>query len=143
MTGNAVSSLKAKKDEQDSAEDESFGDYRERLERSFSVFDGDRSDPLSAFLREDVNHDDHGHSAVENHEDGAEQNIIVSSLDRLFNTDDTDEEGIYLCDGDDCDLGDECKIPFKMGPEDESVDVMAFLGIQRAEPVKRGAEEWQ
>ena len=143
MIGNAVSSLKAKKEKQDSDEDRSFGDKRERLERSFSVFDGDSSDPLSAFLREDVNNNDEGHSAVEDSEAGTEQNIIVSSLDRLFNADDTDEEGIYLCDGDNCDLGDECKIPFKMGPEDESVDVMAFLGIQRAEPLKRGVEEWQ
>ena len=50
-----------------------------------------------------------------------------------------------MCDGEECDLGDECKIPFKIAPGESSVDVMAFLGIQRAEPVKSQTEakEWQ
>ena len=147
---NAASLLRAKKkDDHDgnSAADGSIGQYRERLERSFSVFDGATSDPLTAFLRDDDINNIHGDDddAEEDSEVSTDQNIIVSSLDRLFNADDMDEEGIYLCDGDNCDLGDECKIPFKMAPEEETVDVMAFLGIQRAAPVNspKGVERRQ
>lgn len=48
------------------------------------------------------------------------------------------------CTGDDC---DECLIPdeFKTLPGEETIDVMTFLGIRRAEPlrVERKSSDWQ
>lgn len=49
------------------------------------------------------------------------------------------------CVGEDCE--DECLIPeeFKTLPGEATVDVMAFLGIRRAEPIRvnRQAQEWE
>jgi len=134
-----------------------LADFRQRLEVSFGVFDGDNSDdPLGAFLRDEENdaHFFFRHSLDDGNdssEEEEEHDIVVGSLDRIFNTDATtteEDEGIYMCEGDLCDLGDECRIPdtFKAAHDkDSAVDVMAFLGIQRAKPLKveKHDSEWQ
>lgn len=137
------STLEVKKkdisDSENNVNGDHLADYREALEHTFGVYDGDSHDPLQAFL-----------SNKEDDEDDYEQTPIRSALDYLFNFDTTveDDEGIYLCEGGDCDLGEECLIPdtFKIVCDEESpVDVMAFLGIERAAPLKarKAAEEWQ
>ena len=116
--------------------------HRRRLERSFAAvtFDGDHHDPMGAFIISSGDGDDDNRSSGET--------AVVRALDRMYHQDatstsTTDDVGIdYLCQGEACggteDDDDECKIPdsFKLVPGEGAVDVMAFLGIRRADPLK-------
>jgi hypothetical protein len=116
--------------------EEELSDFRDKLERSFVVFDGDSNVPLGPFVANDGLD---SNSAVD--EDDLSS---VGALDRLYDLDPTlqDDDFTYFCEGDLCDP-DECLIPesFKISAGKDSVDVMAFLGIQRAEPIIRAKQQ--
>ncbi|CAB9506713.1 expressed unknown protein [Seminavis robusta] len=112
-----VSSTALKASAEREHDPQEIGAFRQRLEQSFGVFDGDSVDAMSSFVfRRDIE----------------EQRLL-------------DMEG--ECEGDECDSAEECQIPdaFKVLPDESAVDVMAFLGIKRAEPLrpKTNAGDWQ
>ena len=110
----------------DDAEREDLHGFRRWLEHSYSKFDGDSNDPMRSFVR------------------GEEEASVADVFDRMF---DEDEEDLDPCEGEYCDIDKECEIPesFKIAPGQDSVDVMAFLGMRRAEPLraKQDAGDWQ
>ena len=53
---------------------EDYHNFRERLERTYSTFDGDSDDPMSSFVRGDT--------------DEEVESSIVRALDRMFEEDD-------------------------------------------------------
>lgn len=116
--------------------DEDLVNFRQLLERSFSTFDGDSDDPISAFVREEGELDNDDVS-------------VKRALDRMYVSDSSSAEAVDSpCDGEYCDIDGECAIPesFKIVPGKDAVDVMAFLGIRRAEPIRVGegnSGEWQ
>ena len=119
--------MQARKKQDDQDPEEHISNFRQRLERSFAVFDGDSDDPMSAFIRQE--------SALE------EDRSVTQALDHLFQLDTIAETlAEEHCEGENCDLDiyGECAIPesFKIVAGEDSVDVMAFLGIRRAEPLK-------
>jgi hypothetical protein len=129
LSAGVASSLKAS-DSDDHSQDASVSEFRQRLERSFEVFDGDSTEAMSAFVRRD----------------SSDKAASRAAVDRMYSYDAEATKGDdLLCEGEDCDMdGEECKIPdtFKVFPSAESLDVMSFLGIRRAEPL-RVRKDWQ
>lgn len=131
--------LKATSNNNEEDESGEVTGFRERLERTYSAFDGDDTDPLGAFIQSDISIGE---------ADGQKVSEEIGALDRVFNVDPTDEaDYTYYCEGNLCDP-DECLIPetFKIVPGKDSLDVMSFLGIQRAAPLRAKKEEhedWQ
>lgn len=131
--------------------------FRERLDETFGIFDGDDvNNPLGAFFGKNQDDDD----------DETTTSVVRQSLDRIYNIDvaayagldddgDDDDNTVSFdfdvdnCVGDQCSLDDEeCEIPeeFKLLPNTNTVNVMDFLGIQRAEPLKAHqttTDDWQ
>ena len=120
------SSLRAS-DGEDHSKDPTISEFRKRLELSFEAFDGDSEAAMSAYTRQD-------------------SKSSITAAGRMFQYDiEATDNGDLLCEGHDCDMdGEECQIPdaFKTLPSAESVDVMSFLGIRRAEPL-RVQTDWQ
>jgi hypothetical protein len=130
LSAGVASSLKAS-DSDDHSQDPRVSEFRQRLERSFEVFDGDSTEAMSAFVRRD----------------GSDKTTSSrAAVNRMFSYDVEANKGDdLLCEGEDCDMdGEECEIPdtFKVRSSAESVDVMSLLGIRRAEPL-RVRKDWQ
>ena len=137
-------------DQHEEEPSEELRGFRERLERSFAIFDGDDNLPLNAFIWKDGDNDMGVSSSVA---DGDDETLAIRALDRVYDMDPStlsEDDYADYCEGDLCDP-DECQIPesFKLAPGKAPMDVMAFLGIKRAEPIQaqqprqQDKKEWQ
>ena len=127
-----MTTLRAKSSNDHDPED--LHNFRQLLERSFSKFDGDSDDPIGSFIREET-------GAVE------DDKSVKLALERMYGSDAYAEDVESPCEGEYCDIDGECAIPesFKIVPGADSFDVMNFLGIRRAEPlrVNKAPGDWQ